>query len=169
MSLQLTPDNSNLRGKSKKVWVIESSSFASLKKMARSWTFLSHLLVEILTENWKILLDYKSELNVKKYSPNRAYVLLFWEVKDDCSHWICDKQHQSSLVNYMPSTRQWEIQNSMLRKSTFFSLTFEALKTWFQLLGVKLHWNDLRGNKNYFELAGGLNYWGFELLMIQLQ
>ena len=28
---------------------------------------------------------------------------------------------------------------------------------------VKLYRNDLRGNKNYFELAGGSSYRGFEL------
>ena len=28
------------------------------------------------------------------------------------SRWICDKQHQP-LGSYIPSTRQWEIQNSM--------------------------------------------------------
>ena len=26
---------------------------------------------------------------------------------------ICDKQHQPPIVNYMPTTRRWEIQNSM--------------------------------------------------------
>ena len=34
----------------------------------------------MLTENWKRLLDYKSECNVTKYRPNRASILLFWEV-----------------------------------------------------------------------------------------
>ena len=32
------------------------------------------------------------------------------------------------------------------------------LKTWFELSRVKLYRNDLRGNKNYFELAGGSSY-----------
>ena len=36
------------------------------------------------------------------------------------------------------------------------------LKTWFELSRVKLYGNDLRGNKNYFELAGGSSYLGFE-------
>ena len=31
------------------------------------------------------------------------------------SRYICDKQNQPPLVNYMPATRQWEIQNSMFR------------------------------------------------------
>ena len=38
------------------------------------------------------------------------------------SRWICDKQHQPPLVNYnMPTTRQWEIQNSMFRTPEDFS------------------------------------------------
>ena len=28
---------------------------------------------------------------------------------------VCDKQHHPPLVNYTPTTRQWEIQNSMFR------------------------------------------------------
>ena len=39
----------------------------------------------------------------------------------------------------------------------FFSRLF-ALKTWFELSRVKLYRNDLRGNKNYFDLAGGSSY-----------
>ena len=38
----------------------------------------------------------------------------------------------------------------------FFS-TCHALKTWFELSRVELFRNDLRGSKNYFELAGGLS------------
>ena len=34
--------------------------------------------------------------------------------KDDSCQ-ICDKQHKPSMVNYMLTTRQWEIQNSMFR------------------------------------------------------
>ena len=51
--------------------------------------------------------------------------------------------------------------------STLFS-TFQALKTWFELLRVNLHRSELRGNKNYFELAGGSSYRGFELPRIKL-
>ena len=32
--------------------------------------------------------------------------------------------------------------------------------TWFELSRVKLYRNELRGNKNYFELAGGSSYRG---------
>ena len=37
------------------------------------------------------------------------------------------------------------------------------LITWFELSRVKLYRNDLKGNKDYFELAGGSSYQGFEL------
>ena len=47
--------------------------------------------------------------------------------------------------------------------STLFS-TCQVLKAWFELSRVNLYRNDLRdGNKNYFKLAGGSNYQGFEL------
>ena len=39
----------------------------------------------------------------------------------------------------------------------FFDLA-RANKTWFELSRVKLYRNDLKGNKKYFELAGGSNY-----------
>ena len=38
---------------------------------------------------------------------------------------------------------------------------------WFELLRVKLYRYDLKGNINYFELAGGLSYRGFALSIIQ--
>ena len=39
--------------------------------------------------------------------------------------------------------------------------TFYGLKTWFEfILRVKFYMNDLRGNKNYFELVGGSNSQG---------
>ena len=42
---------------------------------------------------------------------------------------ICDKQHQPPIVNYMPTTRQWEIQNSMFgRQYTVFSRLFKGSK-----------------------------------------
>ena len=36
------------------------------------------------------------------------------------SCYLCDKQHQPSLVNYMPTTDQWEIQNCFARQYTVF-------------------------------------------------
>ena len=41
----------------------------------------------------------------------------------------------------------------------FFFSACHVLKTWFELSGVKLHRNNLKGNKNYFEVSGR-----FELL-----
>ena len=46
------------------------------------------------------------------------------------SRYICDKQHQPPLVNYMPTTRQWEIQNSVFRTPVhcFLSRLFKGSK-----------------------------------------
>ena len=41
--------------------------------------------------------------------------------------------------------------------------------SWFELSKVKLYRNDLKGNKNYFELVGSSSYRGFELLRVKLQ
>ena len=35
-----------------------------------------------------------------------------------------------------------------------------ALKTWFELSRVEFYRIDLKGNKNYFKLAGGSSYRG---------
>ena len=45
-----------------------------------------------------------------------------------------------------------------------FLPTCHALETWFEL-----YRNDLKGNKNYFELAGGLSYRRFALPRVKLQ
>ena len=37
------------------------------------------------------------------------------------------------------------------------------LKTLLELSRVNLYRNDLKGNKNYFKLAGGSSYHGFEM------
>ena len=60
--------------------------------------------------------------------------------------------------------------NSMFRTSVHgFFPTCHALITWFELSRVKLYRNELKGNKNYFELAGGSSYRGFELPRVKLQ
>ena len=38
-----------------------------------------------------------------------------------------------------------------------------------ELSRVKLYRNDLKGNKNYCELAGGSSYRGYELPRLKLQ
>ena len=68
-------------------------------------------------------------------------------------------------------TKKWhgyfEI-NSMSRtlRHSFFS---RLVTCQFKSLRVKLYRNDLKGNKNYFELTGGLSYQGFELTRVKLQ
>ena len=54
----------------------------------------------------------------------------------------------------MPTTRQREIQNSMFRTPVhcFFPDVLRA-KNIVRVIESKLYRNDLRGNKNYFELA----------------
>ena len=53
--------------------------------------------------------------------------------------------------------------------STLFFSDFLRLKTSVELSRVKLYRNDLRGNKNYFELAGDSSYRGFKLPRVKLQ
>ena len=47
--------------------------------------------------------------------------------------------------------------------------TCHGLKTWLELSRVKLCRDDHKENKNYFELAGGSSYRGFELPRVILQ
>ena len=55
---------------------------------------------------------------------------------------------------------------SMFRPSVdwVFLPTCHALEAWFEL-----YRNHLKGNKNYFELAGGSSYRGFALQRVKLQ
>ena len=71
----------------------------------------------------------------------------------------------------MPTTRQFNRNSKfdVLEASRLFFPDFQGLKTWFELLRVKLYRNDLRENKNYFELVGGSSYRGFELPRVKLQ
>ena len=48
--------------------------------------------------------------------------------KDDSCQ-ICDSQHKPIIVNYMLTTRQWEIQNSMFRMPII-----QALKTMVRII-----------------------------------
>ena len=74
-SLSNTVDSGQLEGKWKKVHVIGSLCYRELEENSQiqekkktvfpvQWTFSSHLLLEMLSENWKILLDNKSTCNV---------------------------------------------------------------------------------------------------------
>ena len=53
--------------------------------------------------------------------------------------------------------------NSVIQTAVhFFFSTCQVLKTWFELSRVNLYRNDLKGNKNYFKLAGASSSRGFE-------
>ena len=45
--------------------------------------------------------------------------------------------------------------------STLFLSACRALKAWFESSRINLYGSDLKGNKNYFELAGGSSYRGY--------
>ena len=71
-------------------------------------------------------------------------------------HFTCSRRFLlTSLCNVPGNTRPGMGYNSQ----HFFS-NFHVLKTWFELLRIKLYRNSLKGNKNYVELAGGSSYWG---------
>ena len=63
----------------------------------------------------------------------------------------------------------FEIKSMFQTSEHGFFPTCHALKTWFELSRVKLYRNELKGNKNYFELAGGSSYQGFDLRRVKLQ
>ena len=91
------------------------------------WLVKLCVIVEMLSEIWKILLDYKSERNVTRQL-NIACVLLFWEVKLFHVIFVTNKisLHEETI---MTTTRKWEIQNSMFRTPVYcFSGLFKRLK-----------------------------------------
>ena len=91
------------------------------------WLVQLCLIVEMLSEIWKILLDYKSERNVTRQL-DIACVLLFWEVKLFHVRFVTKKisLHEETI---MPTTRKWEIQNSMFRTPVYcFSGLFKRSK-----------------------------------------
>ena len=47
---------------------------------------------------------------------------------------------------------------SRISVHVFFFLTGHVLITWFEISRVKLYRNDLKGDKNYVESAGGSSY-----------
>ena len=70
-----------LQGKSKKVRVIGSSKQIAGIKGKTSFRSTLNIFItfnsrNVISESWKILLDYKSERNVTEHSLNRAWGLL---------------------------------------------------------------------------------------------
>ena len=93
----------------------------------------------------------------KKFELWKAQVIgtlkkVTWKKK--ISKWDGEEMQVSCTLHFMGS-------------SLFFSLS--RGKSWFQLTRVKLRRNNLKGNKNYFGLAGGSSYRGLELLRVKLQ
>ena len=80
--------------------------------------------------------------------------------KDDTLNKSQDKELTTLFIN--------KFNVSDFRTRFFFS-TCHTLRTWFELQRVNLFGNCLKGNKNYFELAGGSSYRGFELPKVKLQ
>ena len=59
------------------------------------------------------------------------------------------------------TTRQWEIQKQRFgRQYTVFFPDFLSTQNRVRVIEGEFIWKDLRGNKNYFELAGGSSYRG---------
>ena len=72
------------------------------------------------SENWKILLDYKSEHNVTKHSLNGACVLLFWEEKLlHVSLWQSTAASTSKLYSYNTSIGNPKVNVSDARRRLF--------------------------------------------------
>ena len=81
------PITRTFKGNPKKVRVVGSLSYREFEEnsceygkkqfLLYSEHFNHILIVEMSSENYKILLDYETEGNVTKYSLNRACVLLF--------------------------------------------------------------------------------------------
>ena len=119
------------------------------------------------SENYKILLDYKSERIVTKHSLNRACVLLFWEVKllSLCPSTVAST---SKLYSYNTSIGNPKFYVSDASRR-LFHLLFKGSKHGSSYRGWSHIENDLRGNENWFELAGVRVIVGFELPRVKLQ
>ena len=77
------------------------------------------------------------------------------------SRQICDKQHQPPLVT---DTCIQHVNGKFNVRTTvqcfvFFS-DFLSAQNRVRVIEGEFIWKDLRGNKNYFELAGGSSYRG---------
>ena len=77
------------------------------------------------------------------------------------SRQICDKQHQPPLVT---DTCIQHVNGKFNVRTTvqcfvFFS-DFLSAQNRVRVIEGEFIWKDLRGNKNYFELAGGPSYRG---------
>ena len=102
------PITLTFKGNRKKIRVIESSKKITESKVKNSFYYTVNIFITFNCRNvkWKlkILLDYKSERNVTKHSPDRAYVLLFSEEKPlHISLWQSTSASTSKLYSYNTS------------------------------------------------------------------
>ena len=80
------------------------------------------------------------------------------------SRQICDKQHQPPLVTdtciqHVNGKFNVSDDSTMF----FFFSDFLSAQNRVRVIEGEFIWKDLRGNKNYFELAGGSSYRGVKL------
>ena len=80
------------------------------------------------------------------------------------SRQICDKQHQPPLVTdtciqHVNGKFNVSDDSTMF----FFFSDFLSAQNRVRVIEGEFILKDLRGNKNYFELAGGSSYWGVKL------
>ena len=84
-----------------------------------------------------ILLDYKSEQNVTKNSPNRACFLLFWEVKLFTLHsWQTTSAFNSKL--YAHNTSMGNSKFNVSDATTLFFLNFLSTQNMFRIISGKI-------------------------------
>ena len=90
----------------------------------------------MLIEIWEILLDYKSEQNVTKNSPNRACFLLFREVKlSMLDSWQTTSAFTSKL--YAHNTSMGNSKFNVSDATTLFFLDFLSAQNMFRTIGCK--------------------------------
>ena len=136
--LRSTPNNSNLQGKLKKVRVIGKLKQKTGNKKTSKWVgegskYHAHFISWTFNKAWLINIQGSTLIELDWKKVKTKKAQLFWN------------------------------EFNFLDCGTLFFFTFRMFKTWFELLRVKLYRNDLKGNKNYFKLAGCLSYQGFKL------
>ena len=127
------------RKRSKKVWVIRSSSYREFEDNSREYGKNSfyctvNILITFNYRNvkWKLkdtsIFIYKTECKVTKHSLNRACVLLFWEEKVlHVSLWQSTSASTSKLYSYNTSIGNPKFNVSDVR-GRLFSRLFKGSK-----------------------------------------
>ena len=138
-----TLDNSNLLGKSNKVRVIGSSKQITASKQTTGSTQISKKKRRDYKYHTHFTgMDTESELEEDKKSNDKELTRLFW--------------NKFSASNFC----------TVAHRFFFLLLTCHVLKTWFELSRVKSYRNNLKGNKNYFELYSGSQHRYFQFCLI---